>query len=241
MSKYKVNIDKFEGPLNLLLKLIEKEKLDITEVSLKKVTDQFLEHIKNLEEIDAENLADFLILASQLILIKSRALLPDLDIEDEEEISAEDLALRLKEYKRFKDQSRKIDEIYKNNKNSFEQEFCLQKSDAFAPGKNLRSKSLYEAMKLIVLSIRKFKDLAKKTVKQTISLKERIIDLQKIISKQAKLKFKNIIDKSQNKMEVVVSFLALLELVKQQIVDVSQDEIFGDILLKKKNKIKNNG
>lgn len=241
MDKYKVNIEKFEGPLDLLLKLIEKEKLDITEVSLKKVTDQFLEHIKDLEEIEADNLADFLILASQLILIKSRALLPDLDIEDEEEISAEELALRLKEYKRFKEQSEKINEIYKNNKIAFEQEFCLQKNDVFAPGKNLKLESLNNAMKAIVLSISKFKDLAKKTVRQTISIKERIADLQQIISKQVKLKFKNIIKNSHNRMEAVVSFLALLELIKRQVVDVNQDEIFGDILLKKKNKIQNNG
>ena len=236
MDKYKVSIEKFEGPLDLLLNLIEKEKLDITEVSLKKVTDQFLEHIKEIEEIEAENLADFLILASQLILIKSRALLPDLDIEDEEEISAEELAFRLKEYKKFKDQAEKIDKIYKNNKISFEQEFCLQKSDVFAPGENLESKTLHQAMKSIVLSINKFKDLAKKTVKQTISIKDKIIDLQKIISREAKIKFKNIVEKSQNKMEAVVSFLALLELVKQQVVDVNQDKIFGDILLKKKIK-----
>ncbi len=240
MDKYKINIEKFEGPLDLLLQLIEKEKLDITEVSLEKVTDQFLEHIKKIEEIEAENLADFLIMASQLILIKSRALLPDLDIEDEEEISAEELAFRLKEYKKFKDQSQKIDEIYKNKQISFEQEFCLQKSDVFAPGRNLKLNSMHEAMKSIVLSISKFRDLAKKTVKQTISIKERIIDLQKMISKQINLEFRNIIKKSQNKMEAVVSFLALLELVKQQVVHVDQNEIFGDILLKKKNKIKNN-
>ncbi len=237
MDKYKVNIEKFEGPLDLLLSLIEKEKLDITEVSLKKVTDQFLEHIKDLEEIEADNLADFLVLASQLILIKSRALLPDLDIEDEEEISAEDLAIRLREYKRFKEQSEKINEIYKNNKISFEQEFCLQKNNAFAPGKSLKLESLNIAMKSIVLSISKFKDLAQKTVRQTISIKERIADLQKIISTQVKLEFKNIIKNSQNRMEAVVSFLALLELVKRQIVNVNQDEIFGDILLKRKNKI----
>lgn len=241
MDKYKVNIDKFEGPLDLLLQLIEKEKLDITDVSLKKVTDQFLVYIKELEEIDAENLADFLILASQLILIKSKALLPGIEIEDDEEVSAEDLALRLKEYKRFKEQSEKINEIYKNNKISFEQEFCLQKNDIFTPGKNLKVGSLQNAMKTIVLSINQFKDLAKKSVKQTISIKERIVDLQRMVSKQAKLKFKNILKQSNNRMEAVVSFLALLELIKQQAVNVNQSEIFGEILLNRKNKVKNNG
>lgn len=234
MDKYKVTIDKFEGPLDLLLRLIEKEKLDITEVSLKKVTDQFLEHIKALEEIEAENLADFLILASQLILIKSKALLPDLDIEDEEEISAEELALRLREYKRFKDQAQEVNEIYKNNKISFEQEFSLQKGDIFSPGKNLDVNSLHGAMSLIVASLDKFKDLAKKTVRQTISIKERIVELQKIISKEAEVRFRNIVKNSKNRLEAVVSFLALLELVKQQVIKVDQEEIFGDILLSKK-------
>ena len=90
MDKYSVNIEKFAGPLDLLLQLIEKEKLSITEVSITKIADQFLEYIEKLDEIEAENLADFLIMASQLILIKSRALLPDLKIEDGEEISAEE-------------------------------------------------------------------------------------------------------------------------------------------------------
>lgn len=234
MDKYKVNIEKFEGPLDLLLQLIEKEKLDITEVSLEKVTDQFLEYTKKLEDIEADNLADFLILASQLILIKSKALLPDLDVEDEEEISAKELALRLKEYKKFKDQSVKIDEIYKNNKISFEQEFSLTRGDVFAPGNNLNRDSLHETMLSIVSSINKFKDLKKKTVKQTISIKERIIELQEIISKKVNIKFENIIKSSQNKMEAVVSFLAMLELIKRKTITVNQDKIFGDIVIQKK-------
>jgi segregation and condensation protein A len=234
MDKYKVNIEKFAGPLDLLLQLIEKEKLSITEVSITKIADQFLEYIEKLDEIEAENLADFLIMASQLILIKSRALLPDLEIENEEEISAEELALRLKEYKRFKDQAEKIDEIYTDSKISFEQEFYLQKNDLFSPGNNLGTNVLKEAMLSITLSINKFRELAKKTVKQTVSMKERIIELQKEISKEARVKFKNILSKSKNRMEAVVSFLALLELIKQQVVEVNQDEIFGDILFKRK-------
>lgn len=234
MDKYKVSIEKFEGPLDLLLQLIEKEKLKITEVSLTKITDQFLEHIEKIEEIEAENLADFLIMASQLILIKSRALLPDLEVEDEEEVSAEELALRLKEYKKFKDQAQEINKLYKNNKISFEQEFYLKRVDIFSPGKNLTTDLLYQSMKSIVVSLNKFKDLAKKTVKQTISIKERIVELQKIISKEVRVKFKNILNKSKNRLEAVVSFLALLELVKQHVVEVDQGEIFGDIIAKKK-------
>lgn len=241
MDKYKVNIEKFEGPLDLLLQLIEKEKLNITEISLEKVTNQFLEYINKLEQIEAENLADFLIIASQLILIKSRALLPELDLPGEDEISAEELALRLKEYKKFKDQAQKINEIYENNKVSFEQEFYLQKGNIFAPGKNLTDESLLGAMRSIFFSFSKFKELARKTVRQTVSIKEKIIYLQKLISKEAKIKFKNIVNKTKNKLDAVVSFLALLELVKQQVIEVDQKKIFSDIIFKRKNKIQNNG
>ena len=108
---YRFKLEKFEGPLDLLLELIEKEELRITELSLAKVADQYLEYIKNNENIHLENLSDFLSVASKLILIKSRALLPVLQFTDEEEGEIQDLARQLEEYKRFKEASQVLSRL----------------------------------------------------------------------------------------------------------------------------------
>jgi segregation and condensation protein A len=105
---YNVKLEKFEGPLELLLELIEKEQLKITELSLAHVADQYLDYIKNHDSIALENLADFLTIASRLILIKSRALLPMLQVTPEEEEEIQDLAKQLEEYKKFREASQKI-------------------------------------------------------------------------------------------------------------------------------------
>jgi segregation and condensation protein A len=238
---YVTKIEKFEGPLDLLLKLIEKEKMDITDVSLVNITDQFLEHIKKLEIINPENLADFLVIAAQLILIKSKALLPDLEVDEEDEISAEELAARLREYKIFKDQAQVINNLYKDKNFSFEQEMDMEKTTVFYPGKNITLDGLRQAMDSLIVGLNKFKSLAEKTVMQTVSLKEKIAHLQDTITKQAKVKFDDIVKNAKTRLDAVVSFLALLELVKQQSIEVEQDKNFGEITARKKYNNKKNG
>lgn len=238
---YVTKIEKFEGPLDLLLNLIEKEKMDITDVSLVAITDQFLEYLENLEKINPGNLADFLLIAAQLILIKSKALLPDLEVDEEEEISAEELAARLREYKKFKDQAQVLNSMFRDKNISFEQEADVEKASVFYPGKNITLDGLQKAMESLIVGLNKFKSLAEKTVKQTVSLKEKIAHLQETISKQAKVRFDDIVKNARTRLDAVVSFLALLELVKQHSIEVEQDKNFGEITAKKKFNNKKNG
>jgi segregation and condensation protein A len=231
---YVTKLEKFEGPLDLLLKLIEKEKMDITEVSLVAITDQFLEYLKELEEVNPGNLADFLVIAAQLILIKSKALLPDLEVEDEDEVSAEDLARRLREYKIFKEQAQVINGLYRNNNISFEQIVDTEKAPVFYPGKNVSLDILQKSMESLIVGLNKFKSLAETTVKQTVSLKEKIVSLQSMISREAEVKFGDVVKNSESRLDAVVAFLALLELVKQQAVEVEQNNNFGEITAVKK-------
>ncbi len=116
---YKVKLEQFEGPLDLLLELIEKEKLDITNLSLTKVADEYLSYIEDRENITLDSLASFLSVASRLILIKSRALLPLLKFSEEEEEEIKDLEYQLAEYKKFKDLSKKIGNIAGSSRTSF--------------------------------------------------------------------------------------------------------------------------
>lgn len=111
---YKIKTDKFQGPLDVLLQLIENEELDITEISLFKVTRQYIDHLEKVEELFPEDLADFLVIATKLILLKSRTLLPYLKIEDEEEET--NLAEQLKIYKEYAEASKTIEELLKKGK-----------------------------------------------------------------------------------------------------------------------------
>jgi segregation and condensation protein A len=231
-KQYQVRLEKFEGPLDLLLQLIEKEELNITEISLAKVTNQFLKYLNEIEKINPESLADFLVVAAQLILIKSKALLPKLALPEEDELSSEELARRLQEYKIFKDKSRELNKIYRDKCASFERQF-QEETVAFYPGKNLSLNSLTNAILSLTEELNKFKALAQKTIKQTISIKMKINYLQEMISKELKIKFKSVLQKAKTKLEAVVSFLALLELVKQQIIKVEQDKTFGEIIVEK--------
>ncbi len=234
---YQVKLEKFEGPLDLLLQLIEKEKLDITEVSLTKVCDQYVKYLKQVQEIDPGSLADFLVIAARLLLIKSRALLPEIEISDEEELSIEELQERLREYKRFKDVAKKLKVLYFNPNTSFEQRFFLEEKRAFFPSENLTLENLLTAYKAL-LQILEHQKLATEYIPETISIEEKIAQLENLILKKVNLRFQELIKHSQTKLEAIVTFLALLELVKQRIVKVRQKKLFEDIVLER-NKIVN--
>lgn len=227
---YKVKLEKFEGPLDLLLDLIEKEKMDITQVSLFKVTDDYLKYLENSEEINPGILADFLHVAAQLILIKSRNLLPGISLDTSEEISVAELQARLLEYKQFKDLSLQIGELYGKNV-CFEKSFSLQKIDVFYPGKNLNLKSLESALNNLLGRFEKLEKLEQKTIKEIISVKEKITFIKNLIAKQVNLRFNDLIKNKKSRIEKIVSFLAILELSKQQFLNARQGDIFGDILI----------
>jgi len=230
---YQVKLNQFEGPLDLLLELIEKEKMDITEVSLSKVTDDYLKYLEGVENIKPSILADFLHIAAHLILIKSRSLLPDLEFEEEEEISTEDLKNRLIEYKKFKDMAMKFGEMYKGEYTSYEKKISAEDVNVFYPGRSLTNASFTRAVGRLTSQIVKFEELEEKTIKDVVSIKEKIGQIKDLITKRVNVKFSNILKGNKSKLDTVVSFLALLELIKQKILKVEQKELFGDIELAK--------
>lgn len=234
---YRIKIEKFEGPLDLLLELIEKEKMDITEVSLSKVADQYLQYLEKAEEINPANLADFLSVAAKLILLKSKALLPEIEIEEEDEESIEDLKLRLQEYKRFKEAAQVLAALYKNKDRLFERTYIGNVAHAFYPGEQLDQNAILLAAQGLSRVLDKFERLRKETVRATVSIKEKISDIQSMLSAQTKFRFNSIIEKSKSKVDAIVSFLALLELIKQKLVMVRQSANFSDIEIESSREI----
>ena len=229
---YKVKLQKFEGPLDLLLELIEKEKLSITDVSLATVANQYLEYLDNSSEIDPTQLADFLVVAARLILIKSKALLPEFQMDEEDEESIEDLKLRLAEYKKFKEAAKKLKELYGNKHTAFERQSTFDLRRTFYPG-SLAINDLSVAGQAVVRALAQFESLQKETIKEVVSIKDKIIHIQNLIAQQAKCGFSSILKGAKNKHEAIVSFLALLELTKQRLVSVTQEGDFGEIEIEK--------
>ncbi len=233
---YKVKLKKFEGPIELLLELIEKEKLEITELSLAKVADEYLEYLRNNQNIQLANLAEFLLVASKLILIKSRALLPKLKFNEEEEEEIQDLEKQLVEYKKFKMSSVKLGKIVKAGKISYSREsFALVEPTFYSP-KNFNFSELKKYFLSVLAEMPKVEKLREEIVTEVVTLEERISNLEQKMRQKISLSFSELISDAKNKADIIVSFLAILEMVKQRVMYVEQKEIFQEIKLKMKNK-----
>ncbi|MBU2576063.1 segregation/condensation protein A [Patescibacteria group bacterium] len=229
---YKIKIQEFEGPLSLLLKLIEQEKLDITKVSLAQIADQYLERIDKMgEELNTAELADFLVVATRLLVIKSHILLPSLSYDDE---SADDLEHQLKMYKAYRDAADGVKSMIAKNRFAFSrQQIKLATEVEFSPPKKLVSSDFARVLNKLIKELEQtIISLPKKTMKKVISLSDRINQLRKVLNKAQKIGFKDFIKSAKNRAEVVVSFLALLELAKQRHLMAEQSDGL-DILISK--------
>lgn len=231
---YTIKLKEFQGPLDLLLQLTEDKKLDITEISLAKITDQYLDHLKNLQDISLEDLADFLSVASRLILIKSRMILPSLKLTDDEEQDIEVLKKQLEEYKKFKDFAKQIDEIIKFGNIAYSREKYCGLNAIFYPPEKITANDLKRAFKKIMDEIAFLDKLPEESIELKISIEEKIKKIQEELLRKIKITFQDTVKKNKSKLDIIIGFLALLELVKQKLVAVNQDRIFGEITISKK-------
>ncbi len=223
-------LEKFEGPLDLLLQLIESADLDITEVALSEVADQFMKYLVTVEDKNPDELADFLVVASRLLLIKSRILLPNLHIEDETE--AIELETQLKIYKEYHDASKKIENILAEKKVLFvRNKIPLDIEVIFNPPKNLDENKIKKIFLEVIKEIEPIVKLPEKSMLRAVSIKEKINYIKNKILNNININFSDLIKESKTRTEVVVSFLSILELVKQKDVIVKQDNMFKEITI----------
>ena len=234
---YKIKVEKFEGPLDLLLSLIEKEKLDITQVSLAGVTEQYIHFIEESESISPEELADFLVIAAKLLLIKSKILLPYLQ-QGEEEDSGLELEQQLKMYKLFVEATANVERLLKKRKFSYFRESSKMFEAIFIPPKNIKKSDLRNVFYAIIKGIEPVITFIKRAVRKSISLREKIFHIKEILMKAEESNFNELLSQAKSKTEIIVTFLALLELVKQRDIAVMQDDMFSDITIKKINEYK---
>lgn len=225
----------FEGPLDLLLDLIEKRKFFVSDVSLAKVTDDFIAHLQQFENLPMAESAHFILVASTLLLIKSKSLLPQLSLTDEEEGDIHDLETRLKMYKRIKEASKHVEALF-GKKMIFPQSQQRRVEPVFAPAPEFTLEKALLSLQDLIKRLPKKEKLPEVTVKKVISLEEMIGNLTARITTSLKMSFKDFAGEHKgDKVNFIVSFLAMLELVKQGIVHVTQDSSFGDINMETKN------
>ena len=231
---FKIKTEVFEGPLDLLLSLVEKRKLFINDIALSKVTDDFIAHIQNFEKLPMADSAQFILVASTLLLIKSKSLLPSLTLTEEEEEGIHDLETRLKIYQRIKDASLNIKELF-GKEIIYPQSQQRAVAPVFSPHEGMNLLSLAQAIKDIIKSLPKKEAIPKAVVRKVVSLEEMIDSLTKRISQGLKMKFSEFsATHKAEKVNVIVSFLAMLELVKQGVINVNQENNFGDIHMETK-------
>lgn len=232
---FTIKTEVFEGPLEALLSLIEKRKLLINDIALAKVTDDYIEYVKQIEDMPLTKTSHFILIASTLLLIKSKSLLPTLTLSEEEKESIDDLERRLKIYKRFKELSINVEE-------RFAKKIMFQKSETkhehigFAPSKQVTVENMHAHLKALIKSLPKKEIVPKAVLKKVISLEETIINLTERVRSGIQMKFSEFVkaDKKE-RVNVIVSFLAMLELVKQGILNVSQEARYSDINMETKD------
>jgi len=226
-----VRLEQFEGPLDLLLHLIEEEKLDITEVSLARVADEYLDRLAAFSQGNRlDELSDFIVIAAKLLLIKSRLLVPALSPEEEEDI--DELQRQLKMYKVFYEAAKKIDALSRKKMVAFPRRAPLSQDTGFAPPDSLTSLVLRDTFLRVLSNVQILIQKPKEIIfVPRISIREKIHEIVELLTSRARCQFGDVIKNAQSRADIVVSFLALLELVKQRSVSVSQEDLFHDIVI----------
>lgn len=227
---FEVKLEKFDGPLHILLELISKEELPITEVSLASVTDAYLNYI-NSQDVPTTELADFLVVATKLLLIKSQAILP-VEIEPEEDPST--LATQLRLYKEFTDASEHVKRLFESVDESFGRVHAdVVKSEFVEIPEGLTTMSLRESFLFLLRRLEPFFKLQQAAIERVVSVEERLNEIRDAVLSRATITFQQFASAGKSKVDIVVSFLALLELVKQRVVKTVQSGAFRDIEIKR--------
>ena len=238
-TEYKIKTPWFEGPLGLLLDLVEKRKLFINDLSLAEVTEDFLNYVKLLAESrsKAGEVSSFIVVAATLILIKSKSLLPNLDLTAEEEGNIHDLEERLRLYEQFR-------KLSMNVKSRFGKKIIfapLEKKNGiliFLPDEQITKERMMNLVQSVLGSMPQKEKLPEVPLKKIVSIEEMIKKLTERIEKSVKINFRDFAKNGKSREEkivVIVGFLAMLELVRRGILEVKQENNFSDILIEKAN------
>ena len=241
-KKYEIKIDNFEGPIDLLLYLIEKNKMKIEEINLTQITDQYIEYIEEMEKMNLEIASEFLVMASTLLYLKSKNLLPKQE-DAEEELTEEELIKRIIEYKKYKS----ISQVFKERYNIYSNRIFKHQENILLPKQELETKydnkiipDLYQNLveRTSVRLNKDAKNIEKIALVENYTVADKVKEMFKVLVKQKRFIFNKLFSlKSRDKQEVETAYSGLLELSRRDKVQTNQEELFGDIYVEKRKKI----
>lgn len=243
-KRYELRLDNFEGPLDLLCYLIDKNKMDIYKVSISDITDQYIQYLKEQEKLNLEIASEFLVMASTLLLIKSKGLLPKND-EEEEELTEEELLKRIIEYKKYKE----ITKVFRERIQVFSKRLYKMPDKIELPKQELEKEftpaDIIERYKQLIErnenKVNQNKEnIEKIAVYDTFSVSEKVKDIFRELVRKQKFVFNKLFSLNEKpKAEVVTAFSSVLELSRRNKINAEQNEIFGDIVITKRKRENN--
>ena len=240
-KKYAIKIENFEGPLDLLCHLIDKNKMDIYDINLNEITDQYIQYLNQMEEMNLEIASEFIVMASTLLYLKSKNLLPKKE-EEEEELTEEELIRRIIEYKKFKEISKTLKQNYIETGNRYykEQEnikLPKQKLEKEYDNKIIPKKYKELIERNSVKLNQNAKNIEKIAIVENYTVASKVKEMLKVLIKQKRFIFNKLFSlKQHNKQEVVTAFSGLLEMSRRKKVETTQEELFGDITVEKRKR-----
>mgnify|MGYP000575757238 FL=1 len=241
-NKYAIKIDNFEGPLDLLCHLIDKNKMDIYDIKINEIADQYIKYLNQMEEMNLDIASEFLIMASTLIYLKSKSLLPKQD-EVEEELTEEELIQRIIEYKKYKEIIKKLRVNYEENSKSFfkmPEQIELPKKQIEKDYDKDLIPNLYKTLwnKNKEKINKNAENIQKIAITESYTVTSKVKEMFKALIKNNKFVFNKLFSiEEHNKQEVVTAFSGLLEMSKRDKVNTKQEDLFEDIIVEKKKKI----
>ena len=228
---YKITTEVYEGPLDILLQLIESAELDITKLSLAKVTDQYLNYLRNLSDQDPVEVSAFIVIAAKLVYIKSSILLPSLEDSDEnsEEDVGDQLARQLIEYKKFKNAA---NWLKARNESGLRSYYRVSAPPLTIEHLDISEIGVYDLFDILLDTF--FRNEHETPMSEVVSisvltLKNRINEIKALLKNNSKINFSKMLPENVTRLDVVVTFLALLELVRNHAVIAAQESLFSDI------------
>jgi segregation and condensation protein A len=232
VSNYTIATPVYEGPLDLLLQLIERAELDITKLSLAFITDQYLEYIRQLPDLSADEVSAFLVIAAKLLQIKSEALLPrPPQREPGEEDPGEALARQLIVYKRYREIARILNQREEDGLRTFLRVAPPPKLDSSYDLTGITIEDIAAAAQEIFINPNLADALNAVIPPSRVTIREKITAITNALRQQKFVSFRSLVNHENSRLEIVVTFLAMLELIKRHLVRVSQESLFGDISL----------
>lgn len=241
-KKYAIKIENFEGPLDLLCHLIDENKMNIYDINLSAITDQYVEYLKQQEELKLEVASEFLVMASTLLYLKSKKLLPKQEDNEEEEVTEEEIIRRIIEYKKFKEISKVLKQnylIYVNRYFKIQEKIDLPKQKLEKDYDNTVIPEIYKTLveRNSVKLNQNAKNIEKIAIVENYTVSSKVKEMYKVLVKQKRFVFNKLFSiNKRNKQEVITAFSGLLELSRRNKVQTVQEELFGDITVEKTRK-----